>query len=127
MPEIEIMNQLIKNSATVLVRQNTDLIEQNYPDSKITIKGLPSNSIIIKADAFSSPNSIFNGMKGECKRSDYVIICKTDSREWIIIIEMKKTRDGQEEIIKQLKGSLCFIEYCRKIVKEFWNQDDFLN
>ena len=83
--------------------------------------------IVIKADSFTSPKAIFADSKCECKRSDFVIIAKTNARKVIIFIEMKARKGGLErEIIQQLKGSQCFIGYCREIGQTFWKQQNFL-
>lgn len=54
-------------------------------------------------------------------------VTNTDKRNWIICIEMKKGKgDSEEEIICQLKGTQCFIAYCRAIGQAFWQQSEFL-
>lgn len=79
MQDMEILSQLIKN--TVLVPLQDDhgkrfvkLSEPQAPDSIATIRNLPSDALVIKVDTFPSPEKVFNGRKGECKRADYVII-----------------------------------------------------
>ena len=34
---------------------------------------------------------------------------------------------GRSEIIEQLKGALCFVNYCKCIGKEFWLEKEFLD
>lgn len=126
MSEVAILNALIKDSAKVAISPAVELIEPSCPDSKVIIRGVPSNSIIIKVDSFRSPDSIFNGLKSECKRSDYVIISNSGNKQRILIIELKRTKGLEKDIIAQLKGSFCFIEYCKKIVSEYWNENNFL-
>ncbi|ARI81536.1 hypothetical protein [Microcystis aeruginosa] len=69
---------------------------------------------------------IFTGNKGECKRADFIIIANTPTEKVILCLEMKKSRDSNSSIIKQLKGAECFVSYCREIGRLFWNQPDFL-
>ena len=38
----------------------------------------------------------------------------------------KKT-SKEKEIIQQLKGAQCFVEYCQAIGKSFWEKQDFLD
>ena len=44
----------------------------------------------------------------------------------ILYVEIKRTRDGLEDIVKQLKGAQCFVQYCRDIGKAFWDEANFL-
>jgi hypothetical protein len=127
MNEIDILNELITNNAKISVSQSVTLIESECPDSKVVIKGIPNNSIIIKADAFTAPKSIFKNSRHECKRSDYVIVSDSGPKKRILIIEQKRTKDGEKAVIRQLKGSYCFIEYCKKIVSTFWNENKYLD
>lgn len=129
--DIDILNEIIKDNAKILPEDNygklkVKLIEPQQLDSSATIFGLPNDSIIIKVDAFKSPDTIFNCSNGECKRSDFVIIANTDNKKVILHIEMKAKNGKNSDIIKQLKGADCFISYCQKIGQEFWNQPDFL-
>lgn len=102
------------------------LTEPQYPDSSITISGLPDNIIIIKADTFKSPDTVFAGSKGECKRADFVIIADTNDKKIIMCIEIKATKKLEWEILQQLKGAQCFIYYCREIGRTFWKKEEFL-
>jgi hypothetical protein len=87
----------------------------------------PDDAMIIKVDRFLSPDKIFNGNKGECKRCDYVII--SPEKRCILYIEIKRTKDkgGWKHIVEQLKGGQCFVSYCRTVGKHFWDKKDFLS
>lgn len=89
--------------------------------TSITIQGLPQDTLVIKGDDFKSPDSVFNGQKGECKRADFIIFSNDGSKKKIIIIETKKGSADNKEIVQQLKGSKCFVEYCKKITAEFFD------
>ena len=93
----------------------------------IKIKGMPNDAVVIKTDMFPSPKKIFTNQKGECKRADYVIVANLETEGFIVHIEMKKDRVDAAEIINQLKGSECFISYCRSIVHRFWQRSNFLD
>ena len=73
----------------------------------VKIKGLPSDSIVIRADAFKDPLTIFNGTKGECARADFVIVSNDEHEgKWIICIETKggnKTRPKNYSTIERCK------------------------
>jgi hypothetical protein len=131
MPDIDILNQMIKDSAKVQLcnhhtKMKAELTEPAHPQSSTVIYGIPGNAVIIRADAFSSPDSVFNGWKGECKRADYIIVSNAAGKKVVIYIEMKATKGSHAQIIKQLNGAQCFIAYCREIGKTFWNEYDFL-
>ena len=47
----------------------------------VEIKGLPHNSIVIRAEDFENPLTIFNGSKGERKRADFVIVSNDERKK----------------------------------------------
>ncbi|OPY02295.1 MAG: hypothetical protein A4E61_01377 [Syntrophorhabdus sp. PtaB.Bin184] len=132
MPDLRILDQLIKPAARVPLtiergRASVKLVESQMPNSCVTIAGLPADALVVKADKFQAPDTIFCGTKGECKRADYVIIANTGAKKRILFIEMKKTKGSREDIIKQLSGSRCFVDYCQQIGKVFWKETNFLD
>ena len=134
--DLGVLRELIKKTALVKLEKTgyggkfAELEETgDGPDENrysIRIKGIPDDAVIIKTDAFPDTRSIFKGLQGECKRADYAIVASTRSKNYIVYMEMKKDKsDG--DIVKQLKGSECFVSYCRAIVDQFWpNQPNFL-
>ncbi len=135
-PDLHILRDLIKDEAVVTVKKNPhggnflELKEpgsRNLPEYKIEVLNTPEDAIAIKSDVFPSPNKIFKNTKGECKRADFVIIAKGNKKNWIIYIEIKRSNYGLEkEIIRQLQGSKCFVDYCRSIGQTFWGESGFL-
>ena len=96
--------------------------------TSVKIKGLPPDSIVIRAEDFENPLAIFNGLKGERKRADFVIVSNDESnRKWIICIETQGGNKAKGEVTEQLKGAACFISYCKCIGKSFWKFQDFLD
>lgn len=133
MTDIQILHELIKESARVPFDNNQDknkkeikLTEPQHSNSSVTIYGLPDNAIIIKADMFKSPDTIFAGSKGECKRADFVIIADAKSKKVILCIEMKAVKGERAAVVQQLKGAQCLVAYCREIGRTFWHQRNFL-
>ena len=133
MNDIQILQEMLNPDAQVPLQsgqgrpsvQLTDLIA----GTTVKIKGVPPNSIVIRAENFENPITIFNGSKGECKRADFVIV-STDERErkWIICIETQKNDSKKAgHVIQQLKGACCFISYCKCIGKSFWELEGFLD
>ncbi len=130
MSDMEILDRLIRTDARIRTRQEHDktlaeLKEPQTSDSSVTIRSLPPDALIIKTDCFPSPDAIFKGNKGECKRSDYVVI--SEQNKCILYIEVKRTSDSWTEVTQQLAGASCFIAYCRTVVEAFWGERDFLS
>ena len=137
MSDIAILKEMISKCAIVELEYKKEykrdiyllkLIE-NQDNYSFVVNGMPKPDevIVIKLDEFFDVRKIFTGSKGECKRADFIIIANTTSEKVILCLEMKKSRDDNSSIIKQLKGAKCFVSYCREIGREFWKQpDDFL-
>ncbi len=138
--DVEILQAMIISGARVPLQQG-----QGKPSVKLTdrqagttveIKGLPHDSIVIRAEVFvpradingSQGKSIFEGSKGENKRADFVIVSNKDTSKWIICIEMQAGNSKTAKcVVKQLKGAQCFMRYCKCIGKEFWLEKEFLD
>ncbi len=132
MTDLEILKELITDEALVAIEDglygNPQVtLTEPGPEYTVAINNIPEDSIVIKTDTFPAPKHIFNGSKGERKRADFVIIANTDVRQLIIFVELKKGKGVTKEIIQQLKGSQCVVDYFRTIVDVFWEQADFLN
>jgi hypothetical protein len=120
---------ILKETATVpLEGNNKKKVIKKEQEYSVAIHGMPNDDevIIIKADTFSSPDKVFQGNNGECKRADFVIIANTDKKKVILCIEMKAGKADNTKIIQQLKGAQCFVAYCREIGQLFWNNPNFL-
>ncbi len=132
MSDLDIIREMIKDSAKISLVDNygkkqVKLEEPQCPSDSVTIHGMPDNAVVIKADSFKSPDSVFKGAQGECKRADFVIIADVGNKKVILYIEMKATKKSEKEIVQQLKGSQCFVTYCRAIGQSFWNMRKFLD
>ena len=103
-------------------------LTDSQASTTIEIKGLPPNSIVIRSEDFKNPLTVFNGLKGERKRADFVIISNDESeRKWIVCLETKGGNKTRSEVVAQLKGAKCFIGYCKCIGKSFWESEGFLD
>jgi hypothetical protein len=96
MSDIAILKEMIKESARVSLKDGKAkkqlILNEPWPaDYYVTIYGMPDDDqvVVIKADAFTSPQAVFIGSKGECKRADFVIIADTGKKKVILCIEMK--------------------------------------
>lgn len=82
MPDLTILHQMIKDAAKLPLddsngKKRVTLTEPQQPNLSVTIYGVPDNAIVIKADAFKSPDAVFDGSQGECKRADFVIVAES--------------------------------------------------
>ncbi len=137
MPEdLSILKELITDNALVAIKVGSygkpqaTLIEpecEDHSEYSVDIANIPHDSIVIKLDTFPAPRHIFNCSKGECKRADYVIITNMNHKNLIVFIELKKGKGKTKEIIQQLKGSQCVVDYLKAIAKVFWKKADFLD
>ena len=120
--DLDILNDMIMDSAKVDIepksgsnKASVTLKEPQSPSSEVTIYGLPRDAIVIKVDKFKSPDTILTEARDQRKRSDYIIVANKNDKMNILHIEIKTTNDKEKEIIKQLKGSVCFVGYCKEI------------
>lgn len=103
------------------------LTEPEEPDSKVEIRGLPEDAIVLKVDNFPAPTEIFTGARGECKRADYAIIADEEGKKRVLIIELKRANSSDgKDIVRQLKGAACFIKYCGEVANSFYNCKELL-
>ena len=129
MQDFEILEEMMNKQALMPLQKEYGrsiviLDEPQTTNSAVTIRNLPDETLVIKVDMFNAPDQIFNGRKGECKRADYVII--SPAHKCIVYIELKRTRDAWNEIVKQLKGAQCLVSYCKNIGQTFWNSREFM-
>ncbi|NCQ86063.1 MAG: hypothetical protein GPJ00_16875 [Microcystis aeruginosa W13-18] len=137
MSDIAMLKEMIKDCAIVDLEYQKEYKRDSYllkltepqDNYSFVVNGMPKPDevIVINLDDFFDVRRIFTGSsKGECKRADFIIIANTTSEKVILCLEMKKSRDDNSSIIKQLQGAKCFVSYCREIGRLFWNQPDFL-
>ena len=132
MNDIEILRHMLKSDTQVELKQQTDKSSVELRDeksgTKVLIKGLPNDSIVIRAEKFGPHDDVLKGSKGENKRADFVILTNENTKKWIVCIE---TQGGNSKnashIENQLKGAQCFICYCKCLGKSFWNSEEFLD
>jgi hypothetical protein len=93
-------------------------------DYSVTIHNILKDAVAIKTDNFPDLGNFFNCSSdvGQCKRADFVIIAD----EKLIFIELCRSKKQKDEVVQQLKGAQCVIEYCRNISEKFYNYTSFL-
>ena len=135
--DIDILHRLLIEKALVPVNKdihnNYFLVLDEYghgESSKYHIKivNMPEDTVAIKADWFPFTEKIFRCNNDECKMADYVVISNDLDKKWIIYIELKQGNNGKpKQIVKQLEGARCFINYCREVGKTFLREPEFLD
>jgi hypothetical protein len=115
-------NELIKPENGDYGKYCIKLVESS--DYSVTIHNILEGAIAIKTDNFPDLGNFFNCSNdvGQCKRADFVIIAD----EKLIFIELCRSKKQAKEVVQQLKGAQCVIEYCRNISEKFYNYDSFL-
>ena len=133
MNDIQVLQEMLNSDTQVMLQSGQGRPSVQLTDSQsgttVEIKGLPSNSIVIRAEDFENPLTIFNGEKGERKRADFVIVSNDENgKRWIICIETQEMDSKlASHITQQLKGAACFINYCKCIGRSFWESEEFLD
>ena len=130
--DIQILQEMLSPNVQVMLQSGSGKPSVQLTDLQsgmtVEVKGLPHNSIVIRAEDFYNPLTIFNGSRGERKRADFVIVSNDENeRKWVICIETQEMDSKlASHVIQQLKGASCFISYCRCIGKSFWDSKEFL-
>ena len=130
--DIEILQELLVSGTQIPLQPGPGrpsvILTDIQAKSSLEIKGVPHDSIAIRAEDFEDPLTVFNGSKGERKRADYLIVSNEGGRKWIICIETQAgNRKSRSHVESQLKGALCFVKYCRCIGRSFWDNPEFLD
>ena len=133
MNDIEILREMLICDAQISLQQeegkppSVKLIDKQA-NTTVEIKGLPHDSIVIRAEDFEDPLTVFEGSRGERKRADYVIVSNEDQGKWIICIETQAGNSkNRAHVAAQLKGAQCFMSYCKCIGRSFWESEEFLD
>jgi hypothetical protein len=94
---------------------------------KLTIRNIPSNSILLKLDAYSKfsignqLSTIINNEKDVFSCCDNLLITLTENKLYLIFVEMKSENFKPSAIKKQFKGATCFLDYCNAILEHFYD------
>ncbi len=144
--EMLTQNMIIPLEENSYGRKQVTLREDNQVNYSLVISNLPDDVLVLNIDKFeiNDLKAVFqncgdNSKESEeskggkeskrvCARADFAIIAATETRKLIILIEMKRSNNSLEyEVIAQLRGAQCFIEYCKSIGRVFWEESDFLS
>ena len=130
MNDIEILQEMLISQVQVPLQQEQGRLFVELTDKQakttVVIKELPHDSIVIRTDVFELKRAFFAGVKDERRRADFVIVSNEDTKKWIVCVETKKGNIDKNEVIAQLRGSQCVMDYCKSIGREFWTAKGFL-
>ncbi len=137
-----VLQEMLTQSMIIPLEENpygkkqVTLKEDNQVNYSLVISNLPDDVLVLNIDKFkiNDLKAVFQKCgdnskesKGVCARADFAIIAAMDTKKIIIFIEMKRSSNSLErEVIAQLRGAQCFIEYCKSIGRVFWEKHDFL-
>ncbi|MCL1791775.1 MAG: hypothetical protein FWG40_10615 [Peptococcaceae bacterium] len=131
MEAIEAMKKLVKESATVATEAYSYgddrcccvLVEEGS-DYKVTVNNIPGGILVLKCDKFPNTKNFFRGARNECKLADYVILSGAD--QVILIIELKRSNNSsnKHDIVAQLKGAKCLLDYCASLIDAYLSEKD---
>ena len=106
--DIQILREMLNSNTQVMLQPGQGRPSVKLTDSQsgttVEIKGLPHDSIVIKADRFKGPFAVFNkNLENIRKRADFVIVSNDESeRKWIICLETKGGNKTRAEVVAQL-------------------------
>ncbi len=120
MNAIQILREMLKPNIQVVLQSGQGRPSVQLTDAQfgttVQIKGLPDNSIVIRAEDFENPLTVFNGSRGERKRADFVIVSNDENnKKWVICIEtqeMDSKADG--ETLFKRENSVFFFKKTKK-------------
>jgi hypothetical protein len=129
MEDIDLLKALFGDKLIEAVKNNYDKYEillkeesvnNNY---SISISNVPDYAIAIKTDNFPDLKGFFecSSDRGQCKCADFVIVADKN----LVFIELSSTKKQENEVKAQLKGAECVVEYCKSIIKNFYQTSSF--
>lgn len=123
MNDAQILREMFAPQALVEQQGRTVVLDEDKcEDSQLTVRKLPKDAFAIKFVPWELHNAFLSDKHHQLRTADYAIIDPAKKR--ISIIELKKGKADNLHIVHQLRGSLCLMEYCRKLGIEFWYQKE---
>lgn len=99
------------------------LKEDKEPKCYVDLRNIPNDALIIRADRFPAPNKAFKANKRCCCRADFILVSKQMLK--VVFIELKcGTAYKPAHVTAQLKGAVCFFEYCQSMLNWFFETSD---
>ena len=108
--EIDIIRKLLDSSAVVMPNDDSGVLEMRLketdPKAKlklVQIRGVPSNSLLIKVDGAAPLNTLLSGENGIRQRCDYVLLTERKSGPILVFCEMKSSSVRPSEVTRQFR------------------------
>ena len=113
------------------------LVEEQNPNSYLTIIDVPPDLVVLKADKFMPllfrktdrdgithhGTSFFIPETGASRRADYILIDSQSKAKHIVFIDMKGDSKGEAHIQSQLVGATAVLDYIRHVGSNFLGRD----
>lgn len=132
-PDLQLLRQMIVEGAVVefdSTQSDHKTIKLEERDncnnlvSNVIISGIPQDSIMIRGDVWPSPDRVFTSEKGARRLADFILVSAQDNTVTAVYIEMKARKELEKNnIIQQLKGVRCLMDYCQSIAKHFFGKE----
>ena len=115
---------LDQSSAEVIPQDGVAVLKEKDPSKpyEIELRGLPSDSLLVKIENFEVKPGFLNGEDGILRRADFALV----DDEVVVFLELKTGRIKPKEIEQQLHGAQCVLDYCASIGNRFFNDPNFL-
>ena len=116
---------LNSSSITEVSGQGVAILKENDPSNpyEIKLKGLPTDSLVVKIDRFKEKTYFLNGRLGIARRADFALV----NDDAIVFIELKSGKIQRTVVERQLHGAQCVMDYCASIGNRFFNDPNFLD
>ena len=113
------------SSITKVSNQGVAILKENDPSNpyEIELKGLPTDSLLVKIDKFKEKTDFLNGSSGIARRADFALV----NDDALVFIELKSGKIQRTVVERQLRGAQCVMDYCASIGNRFFNDPNFLN
>lgn len=126
------LRELLHDDMLLATPANSSSIDLKDEATTITLRGIPTNYLIVKMDAFpslnhTSPKKVFKGDRGEAKRADYVLIDGDNNKLVFIEIKAKKETKPREHVAQQLLGAWCVMDYFLTTKYYFCQNKDYFS
>lgn len=97
-------------------------LKEDDPSSvtpNICLLGIPENSILIHADHKLTQPLFLTEANGLQKRCDYILLTKVNGKDTVIFIELKSKSVRNPEVICQLTGGDCLLDFLAAVAEKF--------
>ena len=114
----EKVGTVLKEKARVPVKNGSVLLRQKGV-MDVTVVAVPPGSTVIRLDKIGS----LSGVRGKFQsRCDFLIVFRSDGKNTVLFIELKKKIGEASKGLEQLRKSLPFLEYFRSLCQVYFDE-----